>query len=408
MNPLDIEKRIAVLESRLNAYMGAQSLIHVSKIYTKTKTVIFVGTKYFGDNIKYAYLAFQKFAKLNNIATYYLTEDPVQQKLLKSFELPYLSHTEITHAEILLSAKVAVLDDSFPPNGAGGVIPHALIQGAKFVQLWHGIPLKEIGLRNFCPFETMAASGPFETFVATNASSESFWAQRFSFSQFVPIGYPRNDVLFREPTPEDLINVDSKTLAAVRSARREGRIVILYVPTNRDHIGAAWFERAEIKTFASHCEKHGHLLVVNLHPNEQSATSTLRQNYPGLHFLEPTTDVYPILKYADIVVTDYSSLAFDFLLTDRPIIFYRPDHEDYVSKSRHLISGREHYTPGYVTFTMKDLISATDQTAMNVREQKTDPYKDARMALRKELFDHCDGLSGDRVSELIIKHLDAT
>jgi CDP-glycerol glycerophosphotransferase len=402
-----LEAKIAELEQRLTAYMSGQSLTQVSKIYPKTKTVVFVGAPFFGDNIKYAYLAFQEFADRNDIAVHFLTEDPAQQNLLKSFGLSYLTSTNVDHAHILLSAKVAVVYDNFTPNGPGGVIPHALLQGAKFIQLWHGIPLKEIGLKNFCSFDTMAACGPFAAFVATNASSRNDWAQRFLFAAFAPIGYPRNDVFFRDLTPADMMNIDRGALIMAQTVRKNGQAVILYAPTNRDHIGPSWFDRAGIATLADHCAMHGHLLLVNLHPSEQHAIPALQQRYPSVRFLEEGKDAYPLVKFADIVMTDYSSLAFDFLLTDRPLIFYRPDHEDYVTKARHLIPGREHYTPGYVTQTMSDLIPTLDKALQDARAPASDPFKNARQALRTELFDHIDGLAGKRVCELILQHLQA-
>ncbi|MFA5041748.1 MAG: CDP-glycerol glycerophosphotransferase family protein [Bdellovibrionales bacterium] len=396
-----IEKRIGALEQKVNTHAAVQSLAQVSRIYPKTNSVIFVGLSYFGDNIKYAYLAFQKVAREKNVTCAFLTEDASQQTLLEMAGLPYLSSKHPDYLPLMLSAKVVVLHDVFYPIQSG-IVPHALLQGAKFIQLWHGIPLKEIGLKSQAHFEIMAACGPFEALVATNASSKAVWAQRFLFRDFAPIGYPRDDVLFREPTTSDMINVDKETLSRMEQARREGKTTILYAPTFRDAGNMSWFDKARIHQFAGHCRSKGYLLCINLHPGEQVATESLRMRYPELQFVAPKTDVYPLIKETDILVTDYSSLAFDFLLLDRPLVFYRPDHDDYIAKSRPMIPGRDHYTVGPMTKAVEDLVAATDAAA---DRSLPDAYADKRVALRKELYDRRDGKAGDRFCKLVMKYL---
>jgi CDP-glycerol glycerophosphotransferase len=399
------QQQIAVLEQKLSTYVTTQSLMQVSRIYPKSKTVIFVGRDYFSDNIKYAYLAFHEWARGKDIKYYLFTQDPVQENLLKSVGLPYLTVSDPNFAQILLAAKTAVLQDNFVPLNPGETATHALLQGAKFIQLWHGIPLKEIGLRNLCQAEVMAACGPFDALVATNEKSRADWADRFAFKEFAALGYPRNDIFFREPSKTDLVNVDAETLSSLLAAKKEGGAVVLYAPTFRDHVGAAWFEKAGIAALADHCKARGVYFLINLHPSEQGAIPALRQHYPGLRFVAPKTDIYPVAKYADVMLTDYSSLAYDFLLLDRPLVFYRPDHEEYVTQARHLIAGREHYSPGPVTSTIGELIKMIDAAVASIGKPEGDPFRQARQSLCKELFDYRDGDAGKRVAELIGKYL---
>ncbi|MFA4995227.1 MAG: CDP-glycerol glycerophosphotransferase family protein [Bdellovibrionales bacterium] len=400
------EERIAALEQKFNTHVAAQSLAKISKIYPKTNTVVFVGLTYFGDNIKYAYLAFWRFAKGKDIACTFLTEDPLQIKLLKAAGLPFLTSKDPQYLPTLFGAKIAVLQDVFNPQQTG-VVAHALLQGAKFIQLWHGIPLKEIGLKSHAQIEVMEACGPYEAMVATNASSKADWAQRFSFRELAPIGYPRDDVFFRDNSSEDLINVDNESLLRLQEARRAGKPVILYAPTFRDHSGVAWFEKAALPAFAKHCRTSGAVLCINLHPGEQGTIAEVRARYPELWFIAPHTDIYPLVKEVDVLVTDYSSLAFDFLLLNRSLIFYRPDHAEYISKSRPLIAGRDHYTAGSVTFGVDELIAATEAALAAINLKKTRPFAAKQKALRKELFDHCDGKAGNRFCRLIMELLES-
>ncbi len=403
----ELEGKVVALEQKLETQLTAQSLAHVSKIYPKEKTVVFVGINYFGDNIKYAYLAFREYSKNKNVTCHFLIEDQNQQKLLKAAGISYLSSSDPHYIQTLLSTKIAVLYDNFYPQNAGGPIPHALLQGAKFIQLWHGIPLKEIGLQSFSHVGVMAGCGPFEALIATNQSSLKAWQQRFSFHEFAALGYPRNDVFFRDLTKSDLINVDEESLSRIKTAQHQGKLVILYSPTFRDHAGPAWFAKADILSFADFCRSRDCLLCINLHPSEQGATAELRRRYPNLWFLAPYMDIYPIVKNVDLLMTDYSSLALDFLLRDKPLLFYRPDHEDYVANSRPLIKGREYYTPGAISYNIESLIKTGDAALNSLDKPSSDTFRNARRALRNELFDHHDGKAANRICKLIMKYLEA-
>ena len=400
-----LEERLAKLERKFEVQKTTQQLAHVSKIFPKSKTVVFVGKDYFGDNVKYAYLAFQEFARGKPYTCYFLTEDTKQKAWLEAANLPCLTSSHPDYIAILLSAKVAVLCDPLEPREGRDALVHSLLQGAKFIQLWHGIPLKEIGFKILAGANIMATCGPFDAFVATNASSRPDWEQRFSFHEFAPLGHPRNDVFLRDLTANDVVGVDRSALASIQRAHTDGKPVIFYAPTFRDHRGAAWFENASVAEYAKECDARGYALYINLHPIEHGAMPQLQQKYPHLRFLTPQTDAYPLVKYADMLITDYSSLAFDYLLLDRPILFYRPDHNEYITKARPLITGREHYSPGPVVSTVSDLLQVTEKTVSGLRTPSADPFMQARHALRAELFDYVDGGAGERVAQLIEKYL---
>lgn len=409
-------EKISLLENNFGTYFMAEMLAKASKIYPKTKTVVFVGRNYFGDNIKYAFLAFQKEAKAQGVGCYFLASNPREYEQLKAAELsclaPAMQDWTSDDAKILLSASVVVVCDNFHPF-AGNGMAWGMLQGAKCIQLWHGIPLKEIGFQHVfnssgdkIPLALLLASaGEFQSLIATSAASEADWGRWFSFKSFAPIGYPRNDVLFREVSETDAINVDVKTFALVKDAKQKNKPVILYAPTFRDHVNYHWFEKAQIDVLASHCRSQGYLLCVNMHPFEQDHITELRALHPELHFVEPGTDIYPIVKYTDVMMTDYSSLAFDFLLLDRPLVFYRPDHEEYIAHARGLIEGRENYAPGEIISTISGLIKAVDNAVAAVRKPDVDTFRNARESLRKKLFDHGDGKAAQRLSKLIMEQL---
>ncbi|MDX2028329.1 MAG: CDP-glycerol glycerophosphotransferase family protein [Alphaproteobacteria bacterium] len=416
-------KKAALQERSAAALRIRRGFEEASKIYPKSRTVIFVArecggdgrVEYFGDNIKYAYLAFLEKAHAEDAACYFLTDSERLHKQLSDAGLPclpwFVPDWTAEHMRILLSAKTAVLCNLFYPVDERGFIPWALLRGAKFIQLWHGIPLKAIGMEQLYPAaayhpriaEVLGASGLYDVLVGTAKAQQGEWARRFPSRHYAPIGYPRNDALFREPSAHDMINVDVESYKLVESAAREGKKVILYAPTFRDGEFGTWFQRAGMEAVAEHCHARGYILTVNLHPFEGRYIEEFRGRYPRIYFIAPLTDIYPLLRHVNIFVTDYSSLAFDFLLLDRPIIFYRPDHTDYIAKSRPLIARHEDYLCGDVAQDTAVLIKAIDAATSG-----NDARRAARQALRQKLYDHADGKAAERLNQLILEALDSS
>lgn len=413
-----VTKSVGTLDQRVSAYRKSDILGRISDASPKARIVLFKGRKYFGDNIKYAFLACNARSNQDDMRCYFLPDTQLQYDQLTAEGLPCLpcDLTDYTVQElsIILRAEIVVLDEQFTPPNWRHTDLHALLRNKITIQLWHGIPLKKIGLETFTnPLmsdlnvtDIFASCGPFDVFVAPGLRARSDWEKRFSFRSFAPLGYPRNDIFFRELSSLDKMNIDTTAFSCIEAAYSQGKPVIFYALTFRDVYdaeGGDWFRKAEIAAFAAYCEANDYLLYVNLHPGEQSYIKNFRQDYPLVRFIVPHTDIYPILKSVSILVTDYSSLALDFLLLDRPIVFYRPDHEDYQKNSRHLIEDHEHYVCGETAFDIHSLTSALSRAVMFSTLAAQDPYCEKRHALQQELFDHQDGMSSQRLCDEILK-----
>jgi CDP-glycerol glycerophosphotransferase len=417
--------RVGVLENGTTASRVSGSLATASRLFPKTRSVVFVGREcggdnhfeYFGDNIKYAYLAFCEQAAAAGVACHFLTDDERQYNQIAGAGLPimpwFVPDWTAEHVRILLSARVAVLCNIFYPVDERGLIPHALLQGAKFIQLWHGLPLKEIGMQNVHSLhayrprvaEVLAASGSFDILVGPGEATRAEWAQRFAFHNYAGIGYPRTDVLFRAPSAHEAINVDHDAMQEMEQAAREKKPVILYVPTFRDYQPGVWFDKAGMQAFGKHCADAGWPLFVKLHPFEEGRVAKYRARYRQLRFIASHSDIYPLLRHASVLVTDYSSLAFDFLMLDRPIIFYRPDHYEYIARSRPLVPNAEDYICGEVVGNVDELTIATEDAVTALADPKKDVYAKMRQSLRHRLYDHVDGQAGQRLNQLIMEQL---
>jgi CDP-glycerol glycerophosphotransferase len=104
--------------------------------------------------------------------------------------------------------------------------------------------------------------------------------------------------------------------------------------------------------------------------------------------VDSQTDPYPLLQLSDSLITDYSSIYFDFLLTKKPIIFFPYDYEEYLVESRELYFDYEKYTPGVKVKSMKDL---------EVALLAEDRYEKERLALKNIVFDDSTCFASERL-----------
>jgi CDP-glycerol glycerophosphotransferase (TagB/SpsB family) len=228
-----------------------------------------------------------------------------------------------------------------------------------FVNLWHGTPLKRLRFGRTLqarifrrlllgylgrPADWVSSASD----EATDKLNDYF---RLPRERFLVSGYPRNDGLFSHaPLP---------ILARIR-ARFGDPAIALCLPTFRQQDGPlagrtifhgyGFDAEALSRTLAA----ADAVMLIKLHFCDQAFTAALRRQLPPdtrLIFLEEdeVADLYPLLGQADILLTDYSSVFFDYLLLDRPIIFTAFDREDYENKDRGFYYEYDRITPGTKT-----------------------------------------------------------
>lgn len=286
------------------------------------------------------------------------------------------------------------------------------LAGARLVQVWHGAPLKEIELPLFR--RRLAALPPlqrralalykaltgrflrYHVLVSTSAFfTERAFATCFHARRIVACGYPRNDMLAPAPDyPAALValNTDQAALGQLREARAAGVKTLLYAPTFRQDkhspFSAGWIDLPALSRLAT---EKGWLVALKLHPVLQ--TSGLTADLPGLLDIAPTSDAYPLLAEIDVLVTDYSSIYFDFLLLDRPIVFYPYDFASYTADDRRLLFDYETMTPGPRAQDFLQLCALLAQATTGDAPQ----WRAARARVRGLTFDHAAGGAAARL-----------
>lgn len=219
------------------------------------------------------------------------------------------------------------------------------------LQTWHGTPLKRLalarGLRS--PRELAAVvrqSTRWDVLLAQSAEA----ARSLGRAYAVPprrrwtLGYPRNDAIVLGRGPADL---DARL--GIGTPR-----VVLYAPTWRD-VDLAAAPPLDPARLAAALGPDWTVLV-----RGHSRTIGHRPAAAGPGVLDVTThpDVSDLLARADVLVTDYSSVMFDFSASGRPMVFHHVDLEDYARESRGLLWDPAARVPGPVTHTVEDCARA--------------------------------------------------
>jgi CDP-glycerol glycerophosphotransferase (TagB/SpsB family) len=255
------------------------------------------------------------------------------------------------------------------------------LRGAFVVQLWHGIPLKLINLDSpatlrtrFLPdaapvrrlLRAMYRTAARSIDIMPAASEVSAKRLRTAFdlpaNRVVVTGDPRDDVLVAGDAAARK-TVARALLFSQLGSTDAGRRVLLYAPTWRDgEVDPGIPTAAEWRAIVQQLEASDSLLVVRPHPHgvgDYAAGFALSDRVVLLDGAR-CTDVTPVLSAVDLLITDYSSIAFDFALTGRPIVFLAPDVASY-SASRGLYADYATFSGGTETASWTELLGLIDR-----------------------------------------------
>ncbi|AGL21296.1 bifunctional glycosyltransferase/CDP-glycerol:glycerophosphate glycerophosphotransferase [Actinoplanes sp. N902-109] len=274
--------------------------------------------------------------------------------------------------------------------------------GQIVVQTWHGTPLKRIGFdvtdirhadRNY--LQRVEKETPNWSFlVSPNHFSTPILQRAFRYGgEMLESGYPRNDILF---------GTDPATAAAIR--RRidlpAGKRVVLYAPTWRDDefYGQGRYKMSMMLDLAAARRALGddHVLLVRRHPN---VVDPIPDDGSGfVRDVSTYPDMADLLSITDVLITDYSSVMFDFANTGRPILLFTYDLEHYRDKLRGFYFDFEHEAPGPLLMTSEDVVRTLTEIAV-------DPgaYSAERAAFQTRFCDLDDGGATQRVVDRMLE-----
>ncbi|MFA7090449.1 MAG: CDP-glycerol glycerophosphotransferase family protein [Arcobacteraceae bacterium] len=354
---------------------------HFKTLFENPQEILFIAPDFIDINIKELYLYCDK---QNDFRITIATNNKNHCKIFKQKGFNVILYPSIQFIYYALKSKIKILDHS--PIEKEVLLS---LKNSKSIQIWHGIALKKIGhLTNYKNVE-------YDVLVSTSSFvSEYSFAQLFKFKKIVNSGYPRNDLLVNKSfDSKSLVLVDDSLYTFLKALCEK---IFVYMPTWRpDNTITNPIDLVALNHFA---KEHNIFILIKTHPftrEDSFYDSTLdtsnysyHQNYDKNILFYPTTDdIYPILSFSSGLITDYSSVYFDYLLLDKPIIFFVYDKEYYIKFHGDFMLDFDEYTPGDKPETFEELKLSL------LHSLNHDSFKEKRERIKNQLFENQDGSS---------------
>lgn len=304
----------------------------------------FVPPEFF-DNSKYFFLYL---VNNTNEKVFWISSSKKEIQILKNYNLPYIKYGTLKYYFYMVRAKYF-----FHHYGINQINP--VLQGNSIqVDFWHGTPLKKIRYDvvpktdiqlNF--LARFIGVGKTEYLSSTSKFlSEKILAKAFCLplNRCLNFGYPRTDVLkFSKSDAKEFSKKYAQELIPYIELCKDFSKVLLYMPTWRDD-DPDYFSKANIdfEKLNEKLKELNYVFFLKLHPLTKNVSVN---KFSNIFQINNDVDIYPFLVFTDFLITDYSSIYFDYLLLNKEIIFIPYDFENY-TKNRELYFNYDEITPG--------------------------------------------------------------
>ena len=240
-----------------------------------------------------------------------------------------------------------------------------------FTQCWHGTPLKRLGFdlthydNQLNTVKEMKKRYKVETekfsyFISPSAYASGVFRSAWNLKEFgkndiiIEKGYPRNDFLFKY-TENDVSDIKKRILGEDIKNKK----IILYAPTyraNQHESGVGYVYKEEVD-FEKMRKKLGDEFIILFRPHYFVASVFNFEKYKGFVYnASDVDDINDLYVISDMLITDYSSVFFDYANLKRPLIFYMYDLDYYRDESNGFYFDVEENLPGKIVKTDDDLI----------------------------------------------------
>ena len=288
--------------------------------------------------------------------------------------------------------------------------PRFLVKRAEtlYIQTWHGTPLKKLaldmevidmgGVNNIEYYreEFRKNTSVWDCLISQNHFSTETFRRCFDFKKrMLEVGYPRNDILFHGNHEEFICQLKKKYKIPM------DKKVLLYAPTWRDN---QFYDDKRYK-FATELDfekakealSDEYIMIVKYH-----YLIADRVDWSGLegfvYSFPAEQEISELYLISDMLITDYSSVMFDYSLLKRPMLFFAYDLENYKENLRGFYFNMLEEVPGPISMTTEELIR-------DIKQYQAQQW-DAKYQTYSNKFNHLDdGHASDHVIEVVEEHI---
>jgi CDP-glycerol glycerophosphotransferase len=326
---------------------------------------------------------------------------PIRAEFAGHPRVTFVRHRSASYFRHLATAGWLVNNSTFPPEF--GKRP-----GQVYVNTWHGIPLKVMGydepsaiastrnvVRNFLQADYLLSSSPYMT--------ETMYASAYRLrnvyrGKIIEEGQPRIDRQWLDGAARHAVK---DRLRAAGVAITDEDHLVLMAPTWQgssfiDPVDDALGLGARVEELTALLPP-GHRVLLKVHQQVYAGASAHASLRP---FLVPNDlPTNELLGITDAMVSDYSSIFFDFLATGRPIVFFTPDRERYATE-RGLYFGPEEL-PGPSTRTVPDLARILSAIGTGADDDPLVTHAAAYRAAVSRFVPMDDGAASERIVDVV-------
>ncbi len=205
------------------------------------------------------------------------------------------------------------------------------------------------------------------------------------YKKFLITGYPRNDILcnYTNELKKEIKN---------RLLLEENHEIILYAPTFREYQYKSPLNEEFLSNLNESLIKEKKILLYKPHPFRKKLNLN---KYKNIKSIDPNIDITDLLIISDILITDYSSVFIDYLLTDKPVIFFAHDLDQF-KRVRDFYYDYESFVPGPIVKSGNDLIDKLKDL-----NKLSKDFKEKREKARKIFFKYADGKALERIVKFL-------
>jgi|GEM_PF-200621 len=339
----------------------------------------------------------------NNIAMWKLVPEYIKDKYY--IEIIQQSHNSEYFNKIMSSDVVIMTEGNYHFN------KDVFNKEQLVIDLWHGFPFKAMGYVDKGEVFKDHISAIWRNVDYIGSYSELFNINmnkciNTDISKYKILGAPRNDFLFVSKGRENLSRLLNKEF--------EGKKVVFYMPTyryamrgNRADGNRNWdnyfgFDSFDNNRFDEFITENNIELILKLHPAEEALiinnidiSSNVNIITNGL-LEQNNMDLYEVLNSCDLLITDYSSVYFDLLLLDKPMVFTPVDLKEYENNRGFLMEPYSYWAPGPKCIS-QDQLEKEIIKSLNDSEY----YKEEREDILNRIHHYKDGCSAKRTWDFI-------
>jgi len=352
-----------------------------------------VGSKFVGSP-KYFFLYLCK--NETSLDVSWITKNKELVQKLRERKLPVEYLYSWRGIKAILRSKYLIISHLISDVSYAGLLPGNFHK----TNTWHGTPLKKVEAKvygknpNFRQkleqrFMFMQERKSYHTVLASSEEVKKIIFKEFQSKNVKILGYPRNDVFFNS----DLIFENYSSKLNLDKYEK----IILYCPTYRDNpTSKIPFSNDFLKKLNSHMLEINGVFLIKKHVLDKSVKKL--ENFSNIiDVSSDVEDIQDLLVHVDVIITDYSSIFFDFALLNRPMIFYPYDLKEYL-QTRELYYDYFAELPGPFSKNEDELLEIIKSIDVIFQEKL---YQEKYIKFRNRFNSFLDGNSCKRLIEYL-------